>query len=37
MSRFSTRAPDELLNAMLDRFFSAGGTLIDTARNYYEC
>jgi len=36
VSRFGTRVPDELADAMLDRFLSAGGTLIDTARNYYE-
>lgn len=36
VSRFGTRIPDELSSAMLERFLEAGGTLIDTARNYYE-
>ena len=36
VSRFGTRVPDELANAMLDKFLKSGGTLIDTARNYYE-
>ncbi|MCI8915168.1 MAG: aldo/keto reductase [Oscillospiraceae bacterium] len=36
VSRFGTRTPDELAGEMLRRFLAAGGTLIDTARNYYE-
>lgn len=36
VSRFGTRVPDGLACAMLDRFCAAGGTLLDTARNYYE-
>lgn len=36
VSRFGTRTPEELACAMLDRFIQAGGTLVDTARNYYE-
>ena len=36
VSRFGTRVPDELANAMLDMFLRSGGTLVDTARNYYE-
>ncbi|MDE6261543.1 MAG: aldo/keto reductase [Oscillospiraceae bacterium] len=36
VSRFGTRVSDELATAMLDRFCDAGGTLVDTARNYYE-
>lgn len=36
VSRFGTRVPEELACSMLDRFCGAGGTLIDTARNYYE-
>lgn len=36
VSRFGTRTPDGLAEEMLGRFLAAGGTLIDTARNYYE-
>lgn len=36
VSRFGTRTPDWLADEMLGRFLAAGGTLIDTARNYYE-
>lgn len=36
VSRFGTRTSDELSSEMLRRFLAAGGTLIDTARNYYE-
>ena len=36
VSRFGTRISWELADAMLTRFLDAGGTLIDTARNYYE-
>lgn len=36
VSRFGTRIPPELAGSMLTRFLQAGGTLIDTARNYYE-
>ena len=36
VSRFGTRIPAELAEEMLARFCQAGGTLVDTARNYYE-
>ena len=36
VSRFGTRTPGVLADKMLSRFLAAGGTLIDTARNYYE-
>lgn len=36
VGRFGTRVPCELADTMLMRFLDAGGTLIDTARNYYE-
>lgn len=36
VSRFGTRISYELADAMLNCFLAAGGTLIDTARNYYE-
>lgn len=36
VSHFGTRTPDGLADEMLNRFLTAGGTLIDTARNYYE-
>lgn len=36
VSRFGTRTPGVLADEMLSRFLVAGGTLIDTARNYYE-
>lgn len=36
VSRFGTKIPEELANAMLDQFMDSGGTLVDTARNYYE-
>jgi len=34
--RFGTRVPNELAYEMLDLFLEYGGTVIDTARNYYE-
>lgn len=36
VSRFGTRVPAETADEMLSRFLAAGGTLVDTARNYYE-
>ena len=36
VSRFGTRITAGLADEMLSRFLAAGGTLIDTARNYYE-
>lgn len=36
VSRFGTLVPEEKADAFLDRFLQAGGTLVDTARNYYE-
>lgn len=36
VSRFGTRTPRELSEEMLNHFCQAGGTLADTARNYYE-
>jgi aryl-alcohol dehydrogenase-like predicted oxidoreductase len=34
--RFGTKVPQSLSFEMLDCFYENGGTLIDTARNYYE-
>lgn len=34
--KFGTRISDELAFKMLDMFIEYGGTVIDTARNYYE-
>lgn len=36
VSRFGTRTPAGPAGEMLRQFLAAGGTLIDTARNYYE-
>lgn len=36
VSRFGTRTPTGLASEMLQRFLAVGGTLVDTARNYYE-
>lgn len=36
VSRFGTRTPKELSEEMLNHFCQSGGTLVDTARNYYE-
>lgn len=35
-ARFGTLADEDLSYALMDRFFAGGGTLLDTARNYYE-
>lgn len=34
--RFGTKVPEDLSFEMLDLFLEYGGTVIDTARNYYE-
>ena len=36
VARFGTLVDERLSFALLDRFFDGGGTLLDTARNYYE-
>lgn len=36
VARFGTLADEDLSFALLDRFYAGGGTLLDTARNYYE-
>ena len=35
-ARFGTLVDERRSFALLDRFFDGGGTLLDTARNYYE-
>ncbi|BEU88734.1 aldo/keto reductase [Selenomonas sp. TAMA-11512] len=36
VARFGTIADETLSFSLLDRFYAGGGTLLDTARNYYE-
>lgn len=35
-ARFGTKVEEELAFEILDYFYEAGGTVLDTARNYYE-